>query len=186
MATTSAPQPPSSSPAAAAEPRARPLWAPWRMQFVGGPKKGGCFLCEKGAAPPETDEEQLVVARGEHCYLLLNAFPYNSGHLLVAPYRHVPDLAGLTAGERQELLELTIRAQAVMTACMRPEGFNFGFNLGAAAGAGVPGHLHGHLVPRWTGDTNFMPVLGDTRVVPQALAETARFLRQHWAQHAAP
>ena len=182
MATSSAPQPPPPPPAAAAEPRARPLWAPWRMQFVAGPKKDRCFLCDKGAAAPEVDEAELVIARGERCYLLLNAFPYNSGHLLVAPYRHVPDLGGLDAGELQELMALAIRAQAVMTACMRPEGFNFGFNLGAAAGAGVPGHSHGHLVPRWTGDTNFMPVLGDTRVVPQALADTARFLRQQWAK----
>lgn len=167
---------------ATVDPRARPLWAPWRMQFVAGPKTAGCFLCDKGAAAPATDEEQLVIARGERCYVLLNAFPYNSGHLLVAPYRHIADLAGLDAGELQELMALIIRAQAVMTACMRPDGFNCGFNLGAAAGAGVPGHLHGHLVPRWTGDTNFMPVLGDTRVVPQALADTARFLRQQWNQ----
>ena len=162
------------------DPRARPLWAPWRMQFVGGPKTAGCFLCDKGGAAPAADLDNLVIARGELAYVLLNAFPYNSGHVLVAPYRHIAELADLTAGEWQEVIALTIRTQAVMAACLRPDGFNFGFNLGAAAGAGVPGHLHGHLVPRWTGDTNFMPVLGDTRVVPQALADTARLLRQQW------
>ena len=171
---------PNPATAATSDPRARPLWAPWRMQFVAGPKTTGCFLCEKGTAAPEADLDNLVIARGELAYVLLNAFPYNSGHVLVAPYRHVPQLADLTGGEWQDVIALTLRAQAVMNACMRPDGFNFGFNLGAAAGAGVPGHLHGHLVPRWTGDTNFMPVLGDTRVVPQALADTARFLRQQW------
>jgi len=162
----------------------RPLWAPWRIQFVAGPKSGGCFLCEKAASGNDT--ENLVIARGRSCYLLLNMFPYNSGHLLVAPFRHVPDLSDLTPEELAETMSLTLRAKQVMTRCMHPQGFNFGFNLGVAAGAGVPGHVHGHLVPRWVGDTNFMPVLGDTRVVPQALVETAAFLRREWALDGEP
>lgn len=157
----------------------RPLWAPWRIEFITSPKPNSCFLCEKGQAGAD-DAENLVIARGKGVYVLMNAFPYNSGHLLLAPYRHVPGLADLTRAELAELMALTIRAQAVMTAVMRPDGFNFGFNLGAAAGAGVPGHVHGHLVPRWLSDTNFMPVVGQTRVVPQALRETADMLRQAW------
>lgn len=159
---------------------ARPLWAPWRMSFIAGPKADGCFLCEKGTEAAAANLENLVVARGRTAYVLLNAFPYNSGHLLVAPYRHVPGLEDLTPEERAELMDLAVRAQEAMRRAMRPDGFNFGFNLGAAAGAGIPGHIHGHLVPRWIGDTNFMPVLGNTRVVPQALEETAELLRRHW------
>jgi ATP adenylyltransferase len=146
------------------------------MEFVAAPKKRTCFLCAKGAE--DNDHDNHVIARGRWTFLLLNTFPYNSGHLLVAPYRHVPDLEDLRAAERTELLNLVLQAKAVMTRLMRPDGFNFGFNLGAAAGAGVPAHVHGHLVPRWAGDTNFMPVLGDTRVVPQALVDTAALLRQ--------
>lgn len=157
----------------------RPLWAPWRIEFIKRPKPDICFLCEKGQAGA-ADAENLVIARGEGIYVLVNTYPYNSGHLLISPYRHVPDLADLTAAELTEMMTLTIKAKAVMSAVMRPDGFNFGFNLGAAAGAGVPGHVHGHLVPRWIGDTNFMPVIGDTRVVPQALRETAEMLRHAW------
>ena len=163
---------------------ARPLWAPWRIEFVAAPKPDGCFLCDKGR-PGTDDVANLVIARGRLCYLLLNAFPYNSGHLLVAPYRHIPDLSDMTREEMMELLDLTLQAKAAMQRCMHPAGFNFGFNLGAAAGAGVPGHIHGHLVPRWIGDTNFMPVIGDTRVVPQSLADTATVLRQAWTADAA-
>jgi ATP adenylyltransferase len=151
------------------------------MEFVAGTRKTSCFLCDKAAE--SADAANHIVARGRWTFLLLNTFPYNSGHLLVAPYRHVPDLADLTLDERGELLDLVVKAQSVMQELMRPDGFNFGFNLGAAAGAGVPGHLHGHLVPRWIGDTNFMPVLGDTRVVPQALDDTARLLRKAWKDH---
>ena len=162
------------------DPAARPLWAPWRMEFITAPKPGTCFLCDKGTE--DHDRENHIIARAQWTFLLLNTFPYNSGHLLVAPYRHVPDLEDLTLAERAELMEQIVRAKAVMKDLMRPDGFNLGFNLGAAAGAGVPGHLHGHLVPRWVGDTNFMPVLGDTRVVPQALDATARLLRQAWKE----
>ncbi len=110
----------------------------------------------------------------------MNGFPYNSGHVLVVPNRHVADLADLTIEERNELMELTVAIKQVMSQTMHPDGFNFGFNLGAAAGAGISEHVHGHLVPRWNGDTNFMPVIGNLRVVPQALEDTASLLRQAW------
>jgi ATP adenylyltransferase len=141
---------------------------------------GSCFLCEKGTASPEQDAENLVIARGRTAFVLLNAYPYNSGHAMIAPYRHVPGIVDLTAEERNEILELEVKLQKAMVRVMRPDGFNFGFNIGEAAGAGLVGHLHGHLVPRWNGDTNFMPVLADVRIVSQALEDSAKLLRQAW------
>lgn len=161
----------------------RPLWAPWRIDYITGPKDGACFFCEKAAAPA-ADAANHVIARGRTAFVLLNTYPYNSGHVLVAPYRHVADLSLLDAEELGEIMSLSMTAKAVMTRVMRPQGFNFGFNLGEAAGAGVADHVHGHLVPRWGGDTNFMSVLADTRVVPQALTDTAALLRAAWSQTA--
>jgi ATP adenylyltransferase len=162
---------------------ARPLWAPWRISFITGPKQAGCFLCDKGnGGESSADGVNHVIARGGHAYVLMNAFPYNSGHLMVAPYRHVGDLTELDADELAEMAVLTVEAEKVLKAAVRPQGFNIGYNLGAAGGAGVPGHVHCHIVPRWVGDTNFMPVLGDVRVVPQALEETAALLRKTWAK----
>jgi len=159
----------------------RPLWAPWRIQYIRGPKTGECFFCGKAGAP-ERDAANHVIARGRHCFVLLNEFPYNSGHLMIAPYRHVADLDALTPEEFADILDLTVRSEQMLKKLMHPDGFNFGFNIGAAAGAGVKDHVHGHLVPRWVGDTNFMPVLGDTRVIPEALTETTRALRATWAE----
>ena len=156
----------------------RPLWAPWRIEYIRGPKTKECFFCVKGGRDCLEDH---VIRRGELAFVLLNDFPYNSGHVLVAPYRHVSTLAALTAAERQEVLDLLIQAQDVLTKVMRPQGFNVGFNVGEAAGAGVKDHVHGHVVPRWNGDTNFMPVLGGPRVVPEALDDTARILREAFA-----
>ncbi len=162
----------------------RPLWAPWRMQYIRDDNQDeGCFFCRK--ADDGEDEKNLVVARGEKSFLLLNAFPYNSGHTLVAPYRHVADLSDLETDELNEMTSLLVRLKAVMANNMHPDGFNLGYNLGEAAGAGVAGHVHGHLVPRWCGDTNFMPVLADIRVVPQALEETVAFLREAWQREEA-
>ena len=161
----------------------RPLWAPWRIQYIRGPKDDDCFIC---AAAQEGDgDDKLVIARGEKNLIILNAFPYNSGHLLICPYRHVGDLAELDPEELHEIMTLTIRVKALMTRIMAPDGFNFGFNLGHAAGAGLESHIHGHLVPRWTGDVNFMPVLANTRVVPEALEETAELLRKEWQKEEA-
>ena len=157
----------------------RPLWAPWRIDFVTSPKSDRCFLCSKNkrfGGP----EEELIVAKGRHVFAILNRFPYNSGHLMISPYKHVNSLTLLDKKVLYELMDMTLHAQEVMTAAMRPAGFNIGFNIGAAAGAGLEEHVHLHIVPRWVGDTNFMPVLGDTRVVPQALKDTAAYLRTAW------
>ncbi len=157
----------------------RPLWAPWRIKYIRAPKSTGCFFCRKGKTP-ERDRENHVLARGRHCFVLLNDFPYNSGHLLIAPYRHVGDLDALILEEMTEIMRLAARCEQALKHLMHPDGFNFGFNIGAAAGAGVKDHIHAHLVPRWVGDTNFMPVLADARVVPEALDQTARAIRQTW------
>lgn len=158
--------------------RPRPLWAPWRIEYVRGDKPEGCFFCDKAASVD--DEANFVIARADVSFALLNTYPYNSGHVMVAPLRHCGDLADLTVAERNEIMEMTVHLQRVLRAVMNPAGFNYGFNLGAPAGAGVKDHVHGHLVPRWVGDTNFMPVLNGTDVVPEALADTARALREAW------
>ncbi|HCE42616.1 MAG TPA: HIT family hydrolase [Lentisphaeria bacterium] len=157
----------------------RPLWAPWRIDFVTSPKPDRCFLCSKNRRFGG-DEEELIISKGRHVFAILNRFPYNSGHLMIVPYKHVGSLMLLDKKVLYELMDMTLRAQAVMTAVMRPAGFNIGFNIGAAAGAGLEDHVHLHVVPRWAGDTNFMPVLGDARVVPQALKDTAAILRTAW------
>jgi ATP adenylyltransferase len=123
------------------------------------------------------DRKALIVYRGRHHYLLLNRFPYNPGHLLIVPYREVQDLADLAPEERLEMLDLIVLAQQALKTAMRPEGFNIGFNLGRASGAGIPRHLHGHIVPRWNGDSNFLPVIGKTRTLPQALDQTWEVLK---------
>lgn len=154
------------------------LWAPWRLEYVAGDRPSGCVLCAKQG---EQDEAALIVARGDHVFAVLNLYPYNNGHLMVVPYRHVAELEDLTAqesGEAQRMLERGIRAAR---AAMGPGGFNVGLNLGEAAGAGIASHLHWHLVPRWQGDTNFMPVLADVRVMPQHLTTTWKLLRDAWA-----
>jgi ATP adenylyltransferase len=152
----------------------RPLWAPWRIEYITGPKSDQCIFCEPDPAH--------LVERGERCFTILNAYPYAPGHVMVAPARHVADLDGL---DESELLELMQRAQRVIAAQRRtlnPDGFNVGLNLGRVAGAGIADHLHLHVVPRWEGDNNFMPVLGDTPVIPQALEQTRKLLVEALAQ----
>lgn len=157
----------------------RPLWAPWRVEFIRSEKDGCCFLCsECGAFRPQ--EEELIVAKFEHVFVILNRFPYNSGHLMIAPYRHCGDILELTEAERHELIDTVPKVVRLLKEVFNPQGFNTGFNLGVAAGAGVADHLHFHIVPRWVGDNNFMAVLGDIRVVPEALTATAKLLRDHW------
>ena len=152
------------------------LWAPWRLEYVGRPdKEAGCFLCE--AARSADDERHLVLWRGETCFAMLNRFPYNNGHLMVAPNAHKRSLAELAEGERLEQLELIVRCQDSLAKAVTPAGFNVGLNLGAAAGAGVVGHMHWHVVPRWEGDTNFMPVVAETKVIPQSLSHLWQLLR---------
>ncbi len=156
----------------------RPLWAPWRIEYIRGEKEHECFLCRMFAE--KTDRENLILFRGKTCVVNMNRYPYNSGHLMVAPIRHIADLDELTPEEEQEFSELTRRAVSALRAALQPEGFNIGINLGAAAGAGLEDHLHRHIVPRWAGDTNFMPVIGDTHVVPEALSETYDILRKEF------
>lgn len=148
----------------------RPLWAPWRIEYIRGEKEDGCFLCRMFAE--DTDRENLVLFRGTTCVISMNRYPYTSGHLMVSPIRHIAELDELTAEEEQEFSELTRRAVAALRGALQPEGFNVGINLGAAAGAGLKDHLHRHIVPRWIGDTNFMPVVGGPRVIPETLAAT--------------
>ncbi len=161
-----------------------PLWAPWRVEFIRGEKSPDCFLCGNESPNPERYEEKLIARRGKHCFVILNRYPYNSGHLLVAPYRHAADLPLLTAEERAELLELTIQSELTLRKVMSPAAFNVGLNLGAAAGAGVAEHLHMHIVPRWVGDNNFMPVLADIRCVPEALENTRKLIADNWVTDA--
>jgi ATP adenylyltransferase len=158
----------------------RPLWAPWRIEFIRGEKENACFLCDNEQKNLESGEEALIIYRGKTCFVIVNRFPYNSGHMMVSPYRHIGDLEKLTAEERHELMDLCVDCKKVLTAAMYPDAFNVGFNLGNAAGAGLADHLHMHIVPRWNGDTNFMPVLDDTRCVPEAIEKTAELLRNTW------
>jgi ATP adenylyltransferase len=155
------------------------LWAPWRMAYVSGQAPPGCFFCAAIAA--RDDADRLIVARGSSAFLILNAFPYAVGHLMVAPHRHVASPEELDEAESLDLMRLTGRALGALRALYRPDGFNLGANLGRVAGAGVEGHLHLHVVPRWTGDTNFMPVVGAVKVLPETLDETLRRLRPHFA-----
>jgi len=148
----------------------RPLWAPWRIDYIRSEKEGSCFLCR--IFSEKKDRVNLLLFRGETCAVLLNRYPYNSGHLMVAPYRHIAEVADFTPEETLEMATLTSRAIDVLRKAMNPQGFNIGYNLGEAAGAGLKDHLHQHIVPRWVGDTNFMPVLGGPRVMPEALEAT--------------
>jgi ATP adenylyltransferase len=146
------------------------LWAPWRMAYIEVPQAQGCIFCTKPAQGE--DREQLILYRGEHCFVLMNLFPYNNGHLMVAPWRHTADLVGLSLEEQVELMSLTRHCVRVLDEAFHPDGYNVGMNLGRVAGAGVADHLHVHVVPRWNGDTNFMPIIAETKVLPDALHGT--------------
>lgn len=147
------------------------LWAPWRMEFIAGEREPGCLFCRTGQ-PGADDAANFVLWRGPLAFVILNRFPYSNGHLMVAPYRHEGVLANLARDEAVELLALGGRCTTALEAAFRAEGFNVGFNLGRVAGAGVQDHLHLHVVPRWAGDTNFLPVIGNTRVMPEYLGVT--------------
>lgn len=151
------------------------LWTPWRRAFVEGGNDraaAGCFLCVKAADDPRQDRENLILLRRPLTYALLNLYPYNNGHLLIAPYEHTGDLVALHEDIAGEMMVTTQRVLAALAREYHPDAFNVGMNLGAAAGAGVPDHLHAHVVPRWNGDTNFMPVVGSTKVMPETLEQT--------------
>lgn len=153
------------------------LHAPWRIEYILAPKPENSESLFTRIAQSNDDEVNHVIARDRTCFALLNAYPYTGGHLMIVPYRQVPDLNGLTDEELAHLLKLTRRCQNALSKVMKPQGFNIGINTGQVAGAGVLGHLHIHVVPRWLGDTNFMPVLAGTIVVPEALRELAARLR---------
>lgn len=158
-------------------------FTPWRMQYIkrdeGGPSSG-CVFCDMVAAPVERDQEHLVLYRGVRCFVVMNLFPYNTAHLMVLPYRHTADLPGLEPAEAEELFTLTRRCVRVLEEEYRPHGMNLGMNLGRTAGAGIAEHLHLHLVPRWSGDTNFMPIVGGTKLIPEELPATYLRLRPHF------
>jgi len=154
------------------------LHAPWRIEYILAPKPAAAESVFTRIAQSSEDEDNYVIARDRTCYAVLNSYPYNGGHLLIVPYKQVCDFRGLTDGEMLDLMKLTVRCQEALTKTMKPDGFNIGINIGKVAGAGILEHLHIHIVPRWNGDTNFMPVLASTTVVPQALRELAAVLRK--------
>jgi ATP adenylyltransferase len=149
------------------------LWAPWRMLYINqSGSDEGCIFCTKPQRDPAQDAEQLILFRGTHCFVMMNLYPYNTGHLLVAPYAHLASLEALPDETAMELMRLTQRCERALGAALNPDGFNLGVNEGKVAGAGFPGHVHLHIVPRWNGDTNFMPVIGDVKVMPEFLQQT--------------
>jgi ATP adenylyltransferase len=151
------------------------LWSPWRLAYVTGAKPdSGCVFC---GAPQLPDSESLILFSGTTSYVVLNLYPYNNGHLMVVPFRHVATMSALTTAELHEMAELTQRCEVALTEAYQPHGINVGINLGKPAGAGVLDHVHIHLVPRWNGDTNFMTVVGNVRVLPEDLSETVKRLR---------
>lgn len=154
------------------------LWAPWRMDYVLGPKPECCVFCLPESR--DQDEERLVLYRGTRVFVIMNKFPYNSGHLMVTPLRHVMDFCDLTVEEHTELFSMSQKTVAILRELSEPEGFNLGFNLGGAAGAGIKEHVHFHIVPRWNGDSSFMAVLGEVRTVPEHLHVTYTRLKPYF------
>ncbi len=153
------------------------LWAPWRIEYILSPEKGECIFCEYPKKSRDEDRQSLVLHRGLTCFVMMNKYPYNGGHLLVAPYRHVSHTGELNDGELCDLMRLTRGSISCLDEALRPEGFNAGFNMGKAAGAGIEEHLHMHIVPRWTGDSSFMAVLDEVHVIPEHLLATFDRLR---------
>jgi ATP adenylyltransferase len=156
------------------------LWSPWRMEYILSPKTDeDCIFCD--GIKLSDGPENLIVFRGPKAFVMLNRFPYTSGHLMVVPYEHKPSLDLLDAGSRLDLMDLSARALQVLEILYKPQGFNLGMNIGSAAGAGILDHVHLHIVPRWVGDTNFMSSISQTRVLPELLEETYRRVKEAWA-----
>lgn len=153
------------------------IWAPWRLKYVQNIKKGGCLFCRVQRS--KNDSKNRVVFRSSHCFVILNTFPYNNGHLMIVPYRHIADPQKLSDAEVLDMNKTLNRMVTVLKKVLKPSGFNIGLNIGKYAGAGIEQHIHTHVVPRWIGDTNFMPVLSDARVIPQSLDALYRELRKH-------
>ena len=156
------------------------IWAPWRAKFVLGKKEKGCVFCKRFKMKDTI--KNLVIYRGKKCFVILNKFPYNSGHTLIVPNRHVGQIENLTIDEAQEFFELTQKTVRLIKKCLKPSSLNLGMNLGRSSGAGVPGHLHMHVVPRWIGDTNFMPVIGKTDVISIPLEPIYKALKKEFAK----
>ncbi|PDW02040.1 HIT family protein [Candidatus Viridilinea mediisalina] len=160
-------------------------FTPWRMDYIKSstaPPVTGCVFCRMVEAPPDHDRENLVLQRGEHCFVVLNLYPYNPAHLMVIPYLHSGDLTMLEPEAANELFALTRQAVSIISAEYNPQGFNLGMNLGRSAGAGIADHLHMHIVPRWSGDNNFMPIIGQTRIIPEDLDTTYGRLRARFSK----
>ena len=156
------------------------LWTPWRYAFITTAHKAeGCVFCE---APQRADEEAGIVFRGRHCFIIVNAFPYTSGHVMVVPYQHLDQLQNLPDGAAQEMMLLCQKTEAVLRDLYHPEGVNLGMNIGKAAGAGIAGHIHMHVLPRWLADANFMSVVGETRVLPEALDQTFVRMKEKFSE----
>jgi ATP adenylyltransferase len=150
------------------------LWAPWRVEYIQGQEEDHCIFCvDEDSA---NDQARLIVIRGKHSYVIMNRYPYSSGHLMVAPYRHLADTAELENHEALEIHQLMVRSQRVLRDVSAAQGFNVGWNIGQVAGAGVADHIHMHIVPRWAGDSNFMPILAETRVIPEHIETTYSLL----------
>jgi ATP adenylyltransferase len=158
------------------------LWAPWRMKYITGIEKKdeGCVFCSKPQQNRERDRDNLLLYRGEKCFVLMNLFPYNNGHLMIIPYQHTSDILNVDAETSAELWALVCKSKSALTAAMHPDGFNIGMNIGRVAGAGIDQHIHMHIVPRWNGDTNFMPVVGETKVISQSLNDAYDALLPHF------
>ena len=155
------------------------LWTPWRYAYVtGATQKPGCIFCD---APKETDRQALIVHRAEHCYIILNAYPYTNGHVMVVPYTHLGELQKLPPAAATEMMALTQKLETVLRQLYVPDGINLGMNIGKAAGAGVAGHIHMHILPRWVADANFVSVIGETRVLPESLDLTWERIRKAFA-----
>ncbi|WP_456450775.1 HIT family protein [Palaeococcus sp. (in: euryarchaeotes)] len=151
------------------------IWAPWRIEYIRSPKHDGCIFCD---FPKENrDRERLILYRGEHAFVIMNNYPYNPGHVMIAPYRHVGKWEELTDEELLDMMKLSQLIIKALKRAMNPDGFNLGVNLGRVAGAGIEDHVHIHIVPRWNGDTNFMPVVADTKIIPESLEETYKELK---------
>ncbi len=160
------------------------MWAPWRLSYIKETTKGenrdGCFICKSVNESPEKDVENLLLHKGKYSLVILNRYPYNTGHLMVCPVRHTGDFTSLRKEELEEIDETLKKALKVLKRAFNPEGFNLGLNLGKVSGGSVDTHIHYHVVPRWLGDTNFMPVISGVKVIPQSLSETYSILKELW------
>jgi ATP adenylyltransferase len=153
------------------------IWAPWRVEYLQSEKTGECILCQRPKDGKKKDKDNYILYRGNKNYIIMNKYPYTMGHLMIAPYSHVGSLEELSEEERHGHFDIVSRSVEVLKEVFKPVGFNIGINIGSVAGAGVEGHVHTHVVPRWPGDTNFMPVIADVKVVSEALSETYKRLK---------